>query len=144
MYKNASARYLTPVVGLVLALLFSAATLAGERHVEVTLSGAAEVPPVETAGSGSGVIVVGKDRAISGSVTTENVAGTMAHIHMAPPDGNGPVAIPLEETAEGTWSVPEGAKLNDEQYQAFKAGNLYINVHSAAHPAGEVRGQLVP
>ena len=37
-----------------------------------------------------------------------------------------------------------GAKLQDAHYQAFKDGKLYINVHSAAHPKGEIRGQIKP
>ena len=34
--------------------------------------------------------------------------------------------------------------LTDAQYEAFKAGNLYVNVHSAANKGGEIRGQLKP
>jgi hypothetical protein len=40
--------------------------------------------------------------------------------------------------------VGPGAKLQDAHYQAFKDGNLYINVHSAAKPSGEIRGQIKP
>jgi hypothetical protein len=42
------------------------------------------------------------------------------------------------------WSVPAGAKLTQEQYASFKAGNLYVNVHSAEHKPGEIRAQLKP
>jgi hypothetical protein len=37
-----------------------------------------------------------------------------------------------------------GAKLSDAQLASFKAGNLYVNLHIAAHPDGEIRGQLKP
>ncbi len=40
--------------------------------------------------------------------------------------------------------MPEGSKLTDEQYAAYKAGNLYVNVHSAANKGGEIRAQLKP
>jgi len=72
------------------------------------------------------------------------VDGTMAHIHMAATGQNGPVIVPMTKTADQVWSIPTGAKLTDAQYQSFKAGNLYVNVHSAANKGGEIRGQLKP
>jgi hypothetical protein len=68
----------------------------------------------------------------------------MAHIHQAAAGQNGPVIIPMTRTAEGTWTIPAGAKLTDAQYEAFKAGNLYVNVHTDANKGGEVRGQIKP
>ena len=118
--------------------------MASEGGTTVALSGSQEVPPVTTAASGSGTITVDADKSISGSVTTTGVNGTAAHIHMAAMGQNGPVIVPLTKTADGTWSVPPGTKLTDAQYEAFKAGNLYINVHSAANKGGEIRGQLKP
>lgn len=112
---------------------------------KVTLSGAEENPPVTTSASGSGTITVKDDRSVSGSVTTTGVAATAAHIHIAPRGVNGPVIVPLTRSSDGnTWSVPAGRKLTDAQYEAYKAGNLYVNVHSAAHKGGEIRGQLKP
>lgn len=116
----------------------------GGNAVDVTLSGSQQSPPVTTSGSGKGKITVGADRSVSGSVTTTGVPGTMAHIHQAAAGQNGPVVIPLTRTAEGTWTVPAGAKLTEAQYEAFKAGNLYVNVHTDANKGGEVRGQLKP
>jgi len=111
----------------------------------VTLSGAEQNPPVTTSASGSGTITVKDDKSVSGSIKTTGVAGTAAHIHIGVKGKNGPIAVGLTKGSDGsTWSVPAGAKLTDAQYNSYKAGNLYVNVHSAAHKGGEIRGQLKP
>ena len=110
---------------------------------EVKLSGAEEVPPVSTSASGSGTITVADDHSVSGSVMTTGIQGTAAHIHMAAAGKNGPVIVPLKKDGD-KYSVPEGSKFTDQQYEAYKAGNTYVNVHSAAHPGGEIRAQLKP
>jgi hypothetical protein len=109
-----------------------------------TLAGSQEVPPVTTQASGTSTIAVGTDRTVSGMVRTSNLAGTAAHIHLGTMGQNGPVIAPLTKTADNTWSVADGTKLTDAQYDAYKAGNLYINVHSTANPNGEIRAQLKP
>lgn len=113
------------------------------KAVKVALSGAKEVPPVQTKATGSGTITVGPDKSVSGSVTTSGIDGTAAHIHDAAPGKNGPVIIPLTKNGD-TWSVPAKATLTDEQYKEFQAGNLYVNVHSAANKGGEIRDNLQP
>ncbi|HYJ18010.1 MAG TPA: CHRD domain-containing protein [Burkholderiales bacterium] len=128
--------------GILAALMMAGIALAGP--VAVKLSGDQEVPPVTTSGAGSGTITIGDDGSVSGSVTTTGVPGTMAHIHEGAPGTNGGVAIPLEKKGENGWAVPAGAKLSDAQMKAFKAGNLYVNVHTEKNKGGEVRGQLKP
>jgi len=110
----------------------------------VVLSGSQEVPPVNTAATGGGTITVLMDRSVFGSVTTTGVAATMAHIHLGARGQNGPVIVPLNKTGDSTWSVPASIRLNDTQYEAYRLGNLYVNVHSAANPGGEIRGQITP
>lgn len=135
------------VLGIVAAAVVSLAACSsmayGDRGA-VTLSGSQEVPAVMTSASGSGTITINADKSVSGSVTTTGVAGTMAHIHIAATGKNGPVIVPLTKSGDNTWSVPAGAKLTDDQYAAYKAGDLYVNVHSAANKGGEIRGQLKP
>jgi hypothetical protein len=115
----------------------------GSGATSVKLTGAEEVPPVNTSGSGSGSFRIAEDGTVSGSVKTEGVQGTMAHIHQGAKGQNGPVIIPLTKNGD-TYTAPQGAKLTPAQMQAFKSGGLYVNVHSNAHKGGEVRGQLQP
>ncbi|TKR55764.1 CHRD domain-containing protein [Allopusillimonas ginsengisoli] len=111
---------------------------------KVMLSGTHEVPAVKTSAKGDGTITVEDNMAVSGSVTTSGIDGTMAHIHEAAAGKNGPPIITLEKKGENKWMVPENAKLTDAQYKAYQAGDLYVNVHSDAHKAGEIRDQLKP
>lgn len=111
--------------------------------VNVKLTGAEEVPPVSTSAMGSGSFTVASDGAVKGSVSTTGVQGTAAHIHQGAKGQNGGVAVPLTKSGD-TYTAPDGAKLSEAQMSAFKAGNLYVNVHSAANKGGEIRGQMQP
>jgi hypothetical protein len=115
----------------------------GGKGVNVSLTGAEEVPPVSAQGSGKGSFTVGSDGAVSGSVSTSGVQGTMAHIHRGAKGQNGPVVVPLTKNGD-TYTAPAGAKLSDADLQAFREGRLYVNVHTDRNKGGEVRGQLNP
>ena len=135
---------MTVAVAAFFALLGAHHSIAVTPESAITLSGDDEVPPVKTGASGSGSINVGADKSVSGSVTTTGITATAAHIHTGAKGTNGPVIIPLTKKGESEWTVPPGARLTDEQYASFQAGNLYVNVHSAANPNGEIRAQLKP
>jgi hypothetical protein len=129
------------LAAIVLAL-GTQATLA--KDVKVTLTGSEETPPVTTAASAAGAIKIGRDHTVSGVIKTSGIDGTAAHIHVGAPGQSGPPIITLTKGADGTWTVPPGSKLTNEQYANFKSGNLYVNVHSADHKPGEIRAQLKP
>ena len=106
------------------------------------LTGAEEVPAVTTSAKGSSTIVVKDDLSVSGGVKTDGLVGVAAHIHAAPAGKNGPPVITLTKKGDNEWVVPDGAKLTAEQHAAYKAGGLYVNVHTAANKGGEIRAQL--
>jgi CHRD domain len=128
----------------VAALLVGGFAAANATDVAVILTGDQEVPAVATAAKGTGKLVVGDDKAVSGTIMTSGINATMAHIHEGGPGKNGPPIITLQKSGEDSWSVPAGSKLTDEQYKSFQAGKLYVNVHSDAHKSGEIRAQLKP
>jgi hypothetical protein len=140
--KQISRQSLWFVLSTVAILLSGCADMGMSDANKVVLSGSQEVPPVTTSASGSGTITVGTDKSVSGSVTTTGVAAIAAHIHDGASGRNGPIIIPLVKTSDNVWSVPAGAKLTDAQHASYQAGNLYVNVHSAANKGGEIRGQL--
>ena len=109
------------------------------------LTGGEEVPPVQTSATGENMLKIGADGMVTGKVTTKGIDGTMAHIHMGAKGKNGPVIVPLSKgEAAGEWVPAKGAKLTDDQMKAYKAGDLYANVHSEAHKGGEIRDQMEP
>jgi hypothetical protein len=109
---------------------------------QVRLWGSNEVPAVTTQAYGTGVVNITKDRAVSVTLSVIDMVPTAAHIHEAAAGANGPVIVPLSKISERDFVAPPNATLTEAQYNAYKAGNLYVNVHSAKYPDGEVRAQL--
>lgn len=135
-------RFTLAVIALIAGILAGSASMATAGELKVNLSGDQEVPPVQTSATGNGTITVEDNKAVKGKITTSGIKGTGAHIHEGAPGKNGPDIITLKKTSDNEWSLPGDAKLTDAQYDAYKAGSLYINVHSDANKGGEIRGQL--
>jgi hypothetical protein len=114
-----------------------------------SLNGANEVPPlpVPSAATGTGVVALNPATLqVTGFIRTTGITGTVAHIHTGAADVAGGIAVPLNETplGSGNWTVAAGSVLTSAQAALFNIGSLYYNVHSAANPGGEIRGQIVP
>lgn len=113
-----------------------------ETGQQVRLYGSSEVPPVDTAAYGTGVVNVMTDRKVTANISVIGMTATAAHLHDGAAGANGPVILPLSRISENAFVAPDGARLTEAQYAAYKAGRLYVNVHSAKHPGGEVRAQI--
>jgi hypothetical protein len=133
-----AALILTGAVGV----LVSCATMAQSTEQKVALIGASEVPAVASAATGTATVDVKPDRSVKVLVVVTGMTATASHIHEAAAGANGPVIVPFTKTGDNTFASADGAKLTDAQYESYKAGKLYVNVHSAANPGGEVRGQI--
>ena len=115
----------------------------------VDLTGAAQVPPVQTSGSGKADLTYdASTKTVTWSITFQGLSGeaTMAHFHgPAAAGANGPVTVWLSKKGEQMSSPIKGeATLTPAQASEFSAGQWYINVHTKDHPAGEIRGQVTP
>ena len=108
----------------------------------LTLTGANEVPPVMSSAKGTAMITIGADKSVKADVSVSGMTATASHIHMAQRAATAPVIVPFTKTGDNKFAAAPDAKLTDEQYAAYKAGNLSVNVHSAANPGGEIRAQI--
>ncbi len=132
----------TAVLAGALGILAGCQSMSPMMAQQITLSGANEVPPVATTAAGTAMITVGADRSVKASVTVSGMTPTASHIHEGAAGANGPVIVPFAKTGDNTFAAADGAKLTDAQYASYKAGNLYVNVHSAKNPGGEIRAQI--
>lgn len=109
-----------------------------------TLNGGSEVPANASTATGRGIIVFdAATRNVLIAYATHNVAGTtVAHIHTGAPGVSGPANVLTLTQGTNVYTGPNPATLSAQAAADVGAGNTYFNVHSAAFPAGEIRGQI--
>jgi hypothetical protein len=132
-------------IGIAAAICLLSAGVADARtvHFATVLKGSDEVPPNTSPGQGQVRATLDTvSKAFTYNITYSGLTGpaVAAHFHgPAAPGSNAPPVIPITKLAspiEGT------ATLTDAQVADLSAGKWYFNVHTAAHPGGEIRGQL--
>ena len=135
-------------MALVAALLTGVALSSGAWADTITfhakMDAASEVPPKTSSGTGTATVTLDTAaKTITYNVTYSGLTGpaTMAHIHgPAAPGANAGVVVPFK--APVTSPITGTATLPDAQIADLEAGKYYTNVHTAANPGGEIRGQL--
>lgn len=120
------------------------ASQAAVTTITLALSGAQEVPPNGSTATGTGEVTIDLvSRQFTAKATTQGLAGTAAHVHDGPSGVSGPILFPMTESAAGSGVWSTSVQLTQAQMTELNAGRYYINVHSAAFPGGEIRGQIV-
>ena len=126
-----------------IALLASSAAFA-QVKMKADITGAQEVPPTTTQGKGSADVSFDPaTKKLSWTINYSGLSGpaTAAHFHGPAEAGkNAGVAVPIPNQASSP--VKGEATLNDNQAADLQAGRYYINIHTAANPGGEIRGQV--
>lgn len=128
-------------------LAMTSRSQAATTTFKADLKGSSEVPPNTTAGSGSGTVTLNSaTNKITWNVTFSGLTGaaTAAHIHGPAPEGkNAGVLVWISTKGKPAASPLSGsATLTPAQASDLMNGQCYINVHTAANPGGEIRGQL--
>ena len=143
------------------ALLFSATPSSAQVvTMTATLSGGEETPILLTGAVGTATVsvdAVNEELAVTLSVFNLATGTTAGHIHVGPKGIAGPVVINFPIPAGRTGDLPLQFRLGAAAFvarpeigintmadaiQAIVGGNAYVNVHTSANPAGEIRGQL--
>jgi hypothetical protein len=132
--------------GLALAMALSSTNgvRAEMLSYKVALKSASEVPPNTSGGSGTADVTYDtQTKQLKWKVSYSGLSGpaTAAHFHgPAEPGKNAGVMIPIQNIA--TSPAEGSATLTDAQAADLMGGRLYVNVHTAANPGGEIRGQV--
>ena len=132
----------TLLATLAVGILFAGPAFA--EKLKATLDGKSETPPNTSAATGKADIDYdAATKKLSWTLTYSGLSGpaTAAHFHgPAEPGKNAGVAVAIPNA---TSSPVEGsATLTDAQAADLAAGKYYINIHTAANPGGEIRGQV--
>jgi hypothetical protein len=130
--------------GIVVALAGCASKPSGQvAHLSASMTGAQEVPPNPRPGTGQADVEYNKETGVlKYRVTYSGLSGpvTGAHIHgPAAPGANAGIVVPF---TPGPSPISGEAKISPAQAGDLMAGLWYVNLHTAAHPPGEIRGQL--
>src|SRR5579871_112959 len=147
---------LLAMASAMLVLLPLPAAAVGQPQLFVAnLSGAQQVPPTASAATGRALVLLSADQTtITVNLSWAGLASdpTAAHIHNAPAGANGPIALdansnPIDFSglpAATTGAIPQQSfTVNAGFVTQLQAGDMYINIHDATFPNGEIRGQLL-
>ncbi|MEZ8128046.1 CHRD domain-containing protein [Enterovibrio norvegicus] len=111
------------------------------------IDGSQEVPAVTTSAQGNGYALLNTETgALTLKAITEGVSdATAAHIHIGVSGANGGVLVGLEQDSGdvNSWQTPANTVLDAGQQTTFIEGGNYVNVHTPANAAGEIRGQII-
>jgi hypothetical protein len=129
------------VLSLMLCIALSATVASAQTTFRANLDGFQETPPIPgTTAGGFALFTLNPAGTLTYDVRTFGLSATAAHIHKGAPGVAGGIIFPLTGgpvNFSGTTAVLTAAQLTD-----LRTGQYYVNVHTAAFPAGEIRGQL--
>lgn len=110
---------------------------------EATINSSNTIPRSTSSAQGSASLEYNKrTKTLTYNVTYQGLTPIAGHIHSAEPAWEtGPVRVPF--TNVGTSPITGSKVLNQEEENLLMFGNMYINLHTAAYPAGEIRGQVL-
>jgi hypothetical protein len=130
---------------LIVALLNISSLAQSSNSFRARLSPMPVTPQTVSTITGEGEVILtlsGNTLSIQGNFAGMNSVATMAHIHNAPPAQIGPVAHRLEVDSVTAGNLIGELELTDQQVEALRSNELYVQIHTETNPAGELRGWI--
>jgi hypothetical protein len=127
-------------------LATGAAAIAEEMKFKADLKGSEEVPPVMTDATGTADVTYDSDaKALAWRIEYSGLSGEATAGHFHGPAGPGKNAPPVVGLDVGPSPIEGSIEVTEEQAAALEdltAERWYLNIHTAEHPQGEIRGQV--
>ena len=153
---------LASLAAIAAAIVLGACGGSNSTKFGATLNGANETPAVVTNGTGTGTFTLSGTTMVTYNITATGLSGNAiaSHIHVGGTTVPGPIVLPFPASAivngtagavtvSGTFTTADvlpqtNPTINnlDDLLVQMRAGNTYANIHTAAHPGGEIRGQI--
>lgn len=135
------------LMSLTLAAAVSLAVMspasAKDKRFTANLTGASEVPPTGSAAKAKAKVNYNAaNRKLKWTVTYSDLSGPLTAAHFHGPAGEGENAPPMVTIEPLDAKLQGTAELTEDQEKALNDGKMYINLHTAKFPNGEIRGQV--
>ncbi len=136
---------LTSILAVSLLTLAACNMPSNNTKATATLTASSEVPPANSAGAGEANVALDlKNDKLIWTITYSGLSGTVTGAHFHGPAAVGSkadVAVPIK--GDMLSPIKGEATITDEQKTQLLEGKWYVNLHTAANPDGEIRGQVI-
>jgi CHRD domain len=126
-------------------LAFATPSMAAMTEFKADLKASNEVPPNDSKGTGQVTATYDSaSKMLSWKGTYSGLTGpaTAAHFHAGAPGKNGGIVVPIFAGPKAGSPFSGSKALTADQAAQLMSGGWYVNIHTAAHKGGEIRGQV--
>ena len=132
-------------IAAIFSTAFTSSVLAEKTAFTADLKGASQVPPIDSAGTGNADVTYDDaTKMLTWTITYSGLSGPVSAAHFHGPAGKGENAGPMITIKQLDSPMKGSATLTEDQVKALTGGQMYVNVHTAKYPDGEIRGQVAP